>query len=296
LHFQQIELKHLELLKPYFTENPGRLCDGTLGAVMMWRDLHAMNFAIEDGILYLRADYTPEWVCFLQPRGNNLDLDDVLARLTESAKADGRPAALCSLSGEFLEGIRARYPDAKPLSDRRWHDYLYNASDIVSLAGRRYSGQRNHINKFKNAYENWRFVPIDGENRADVRAFIDSFRLAGAKEDYPAYYEGNVKALEVLDNLGRFGQVGGALYIGDTLAGCAMGEIVGDTLYVHTEKALTQFQGSYPMLVQQFAAMYADCDRVKYINREEDDGVEGLRTSKLSYHPCALLEKYTVLL
>jgi hypothetical protein len=47
------------------------------------------------------------------------------------------------------------------------------------------------------------------------------------------------------------------------------------------------------MLVNQFAKMFAGED-IRYINREEDDGVEGLRTSKLSYHPACLLDKYVV--
>jgi hypothetical protein len=47
------------------------------------------------------------------------------------------------------------------------------------------------------------------------------------------------------------------------------------------------------MLVNQFAKMFA-AEGVTHINREEDDGVEGLRTSKLSYHPIELLDKYVV--
>ena len=46
------------------------------------------------------------------------------------------------------------------------------------------------------------------------------------------------------------------------------------------------------MINREFAAH--NCADFKYVNREDDVGDPGLRTSKLSYHPVALLEKYVV--
>ncbi|NLA86410.1 MAG: DUF2156 domain-containing protein, partial [Clostridiales bacterium] len=93
--------------------------------------------------------------------------------------------------------------------------------------------------------------------------------------------------------LDRYRLFGGALRVNDRIIGAAMGEIVGDTLFVHIEKSLTEFRGSYPMLVNQFAKMFAT-DDIAYINRAEDDGVEGLRITKMSYHPIEFLDKYVV--
>ena len=79
----------------------------------------------------------------------------------------------------------------------------------------------------------------------------------------------------------------------DLAAGFSLGEIVGDTLFTHIEKADRDYEGCYQMLVAQFAQHFVR-DGVHFINREDDTGDLGLRTSKLSYHPVALLEKYTV--
>lgn len=66
-------------------------------------------------------------------------------------------------------------------------------------------------------------------------------------------------------------------------------------MFVHVEKALTEYNGVYPMLTNCFASHFRT-PQVVYINREEDEGDLGLRTSKLSYHPLLLKEKYKVTL
>ena len=72
-----------------------------------------------------------------------------------------------------------------------------------------------------------------------------------------------------------------------------LGETIGDTLFVHIEKARRDYFGAYQMIVQQFANAHTG-GAVMYINREDDSGDLGLRTSKLSYQPMELLDKATV--
>ena len=63
-------------------------------------------------------------------------------------------------------------------------------------------------------------------------------------------------------------------------------------MVVHIEKALTEYEGAYTMINQQFVEH--ECSDVIYINREDDAGDEGLRQAKLSYRPAFMVEKGTV--
>ena len=292
LEFRRLQLQDLAILRPFFFANKRRICDSTIGNTFMWRDLITTEFAIEDDVLYLRAELTPGRHIFAPPRSTSHSAECYIDRLTEHCRDNGEDLRFFPASGVFHEALTARFPNLHEWSDPAWSDYLYDAEDLVTLAGRRFSGQRNHINKFKRLYENWRFDKITPENLPLVREFLVRYMKDNVK-DAIWYTEGNTKALEVLDNYELYRQLGGVLFVGDDVAGFALGEAVGDTLFVHTEKALMEYQGAYPMIVNQYSAMYATGD-VKFINREEDDGDEGLRTSKLSYHPCMLLEKYHV--
>ncbi len=73
----------------------------------------------------------------------------------------------------------------------------------------------------------------------------------------------------------------------------ALGEPVNaDTFVVRVEKADPSVPGTYTVINQEFARHGAA--GFKWINREQDLGVPGLRRAKQSYYPDHLVRKYRV--
>lgn len=256
----------------------------------MWRDLVKTYFAIEDDTLYIRADDFEGHTAFGCPLGGSLKKG--IENILEYCKENNIPPRICMVPEHILEEVK-EYTGGEVTTDRAWYDYLYEAEDIKNLAGRRFSGQRNHINKFMKEHESFSFEVMDESNLDEAKEFLQIFIDADSGE-FVNLTEGNLRALEVLNNFSAYGLVGGLLKTDGKIIGLSIGEILGDTLFVHVEKSLREVQGAYPLLVREFAKCFAT-DGVNYINREEDDGNEGLRTSKLSYHPVKLLEKYLVI-
>ena len=279
----------INTLRPYFLDNQCRICDCTVGGTFIWRDYHNTEYAVEDDVLFLKVMYPDQ--AFAPPRGEEPDRESY-ERIVAYCDATGVQARFCSVSETVLQWLLEMFPGSSFQTDRSWSDYLYSARDLAGLEGRRYAGQRNHINRFTRENNTWSYERITSSNIHEIRAFYEKNAAEHLKHS-AAYIEGNRKALEVMDNIGTYKLCGGALYVGGEVVGASFGEIVDDTLFVHIEKADTSYHGSYPMLVTQFARMFAS-DGIKFINREEDDGDEGLRKSKLSYHPIELLHKYSV--
>ena len=65
--------------------------------------------------------------------------------------------------------------------------------------------------------------------------------------------------------------------------------VCNEVFVVHFEKALPGYDGLYAAINSFFAK---ELTAYKYINREEDLGIEGLRRAKLSYRPSILLEEF----
>ena len=66
-----------------------------------------------------------------------------------------------------------------------------------------------------------------------------------------------------------------------------------DTFDVHFEKARADVQGAYAAVNTALAKhIRSKFPEVKYLNREEDMGIEGLRRAKQSYYPHHMVKKY----
>jgi len=291
LDFQPLMLEDLPRLRKYFTINPGRLCDSTPGSTFIWRDLYRVEYAEYNGSLYFKVTTPDAEVTFPLPLGE--DRQEHYCTLSAHCCEAGVPISFYPVPREELDELQAFFPNTAAISNRDSADYLYRAEDLKYFKGKKLSGQRNHVNKFRKSYDGiWEFKAITAADIPAVSDFLDDYARRWNKPS-PSFWEDIRKTHEILDNFRTYGLVGGMLLVEGRIAGFSLGEVVGDTLFTHIEKADRDFDGCYQMLVAQFAQMYA-VDGVDFINREDDTGDPGLRTSKLSYHPVALLEKFSV--
>lgn len=285
LSLKKIELEDVRILKAYFNAYPARQCDRSAGATAMWRDYFDNGYTISDGTLILSSDSR-----FIFPIGRNID--NALDEIEKHCKENNIPMILCTVNKKELAKLSERYSDFEADADRDWFDYLYEKEAMLNLSGRKYSTPRNHINKFKKMYQNWSFEPINSNNIPQLIEFTHNFTFH-AEKDESANLELQM-CIEVLENYETYDMLGGVLKVDGKIVGYSIGEIVGDTLFCHIEKADISYHGAYQMLTNQYLQMYASGDEIKYVNREEDCGDEGLRKSKMSYHPVELIEKNTV--
>ncbi|NLG93546.1 MAG: DUF2156 domain-containing protein [Clostridiales bacterium] len=258
----------------------------------MWRKFFYSEYAVDRDMLFFKVRYVNGKTAFTLPIGCG-STEDALETLEHYARRNKTHLAFCSVPEEGLAILQNRYGDAVAYTQNRdSFDYLYIAEDMRSFAGRRFSGQRNHVNKFQKLYPDFRYVPMNEDNIGRVIEFFDRYAPEHVK-DNPIAREETLRAKEILTYFIRFGLLGGFLEVDGQIIAFSIGEIVGDTLFVHIEKALKEYQGSYQMMVKQFA-LHEVTEKVRYITREDDAGDPGLRKSKLSYHPVRLLEKYFV--
>ncbi|NLZ25724.1 MAG: GNAT family N-acetyltransferase [Clostridiales bacterium] len=179
--------------------------------------------------------------------------------------------------------------------NRNTSDYIYAAQDFISLKGKKYHAKRNHISKFKSNY-NWEFREYRADDYDEVLRLLDAWnenKKFGTLSRESAEYEKQFLK-NWLENLEERELLSDVLIADGAIVGVTVGEIspngVGVVIF---EKANQEFEGVYSMLSNSFAKKRFSS--LKYINRQEDMGLMGLRKSKLSYNPSDFSERYVLL-
>ena len=292
MQFKHINVRNSPRLRRYYKNCAYQLCEYSVGVKLMWRQHFDPQFAEEAGCLIVRnrshGRTTFDYPVPLEPGAS---VEGALDAIDSYCLEQGIAPAFVQVPEDALGLLAARYPFLRTSSNRNWSDYLYRAEDLMEFAGRKYSGQRNHINKFKKLYPDARFRPITPDDREELERFWDAFHLAFNKENAMAKKE-LCYARKLTLQIGKSWCLAGAIELDGKFIAISLGEICGDTLICHIEKGLPQYEGVYPTMVQSFAAYYAG--GCAWINREDDGADKGLRTSKTQYLPTALGRKYIV--
>ncbi|MBQ1950065.1 MAG: DUF2156 domain-containing protein [Clostridia bacterium] len=295
LHFKPLTLSAIQQLQPLLQQQNDRFCDWTVGAAYMWRDFFQNQYAIAADSVLFRSQGLDGQIYFSYPLGTD-NAAPALALLEEHCATTGESLQFSTVSPDNTQQLLARYGRATVQPQRNFYDYLYFYDDLATFAGRRYSRQRNHIHQFTKKWPNWAYHTFTEKDIPAVRNFLDTMQqLKEANDPLSAMEQADFLACrESLEIFPALSMQGGFITVDGQIVAFSAGESVGDTLYVHIEKGDVRYGGVYQLMVREFAAHQAH-PTLKYINREDDTGDEGLRRSKLSYRPCALLEKNIVI-
>ncbi len=278
LEFRAIDIDDGELIKKYYNEN-FFLCEYCFVDMFIWRLAYNTQIAEYNNFLYTKmtddgVDY------FFAPFGEG-DFKEAMNELFEYTKANGIPLNLISLPPKIKEKVEQAFPDTFEFRENENNmDYVYLSEKLAYLKGKKLHKKKNHVNRFLKEYDGrWTYEDLTEDN---IREFF-SYQVAWCEND--DQFLGELCATSsALKNFKTLKLMGGIIRVdGKIVAITLASKPYDDTVIVHIEKADININGSYQIINQQFVEH--NCLDVKYVDREEDLGIEGLRKAKESYYP-----------
>ena len=228
---------------------------------------------------------------YLFPAG--ADLKPTLDALMEDAAERGIPFRLTGMVAEDAALLEQLYPGRFRIhTDRDHFDYVYEVSALAELKGRKYQKKRNHLNRFYQEHPDVKAIPMTEEMLPQVTELVAQWYENRLKADPTADFHMEKAAVKrALEHFKELDMEGMVLQEGDRLLAITMGnKIYPEVFDVNFEKAVDP--AAYPAINNAFAKYIQEIHpEIRYLNREDDMGLEGLRKAKLSYCPENLLEK-----
>lgn len=175
-------------------------------------------------------------------------------------------------------------------NDINAQDYVYDIEMQRSLSGKKMQKRRNHFNAFLKEYENrFEYEDLKKSDEEEIFTFLEDWK---SHHSDPVSIENEMigirRLFELYDELHI---MGGLIRIdGKIKAFCMLSSLSERMIQMHVEKADPTIRGLY-VAILKYALMHID-PKYTLLNREDDLGLESLRTAKSNLHPIYKIKKY----
>ncbi len=292
MEFRKLLIEDRLLLMSYANRYELLSSNYTITQLFSWEAFIDKQVVELDNVLYIKFIYNNKRV-FLSPlvktSGNYIQ---AVENIVEYAREEGYPFYMLAANDDMVRLLEAENK-YNIKYNCNYSEYIYSSESLISLSGKKLHSKRNYINRFKNSYD-YTFRKLITADKAGVLALFDKLedlkensRDMSIEERYAMNY--------ILDNMEALGLVGAVIVIDDHIVAATIGDNSHkDMAYIIFEKGCVKYNGIYPAINQMFIAENFS-DR-KYINRQEDMGIDGLRKAKKSYNPLLMLHNWEITL
>ena len=290
LEFRNIDITDKDRITSALEHSQFMGCEYSFANNMAWKRLGNSQIAFHKGFYICCSFRSEDGIPRLFFPSGEGDYKEVINEMKQYAGSLGKPLKIAGITEPTLAMLNELFPDSFTVdTDEGDWDYIYNSTDLIELAGRKFHGKRNHLARFNEIGAEFSLMT---EKDFDDCITFSAVEYNSKPEDMDHSFIAEQYAINTyFSYFDELGLKGGVIRVNGKVAAFTIGErLNNETFCVHIEKADTSYSGIYAGINNLFAkACAAD---YKYINREEDLGLEGLRKAKQSYHPVFLLKKY----
>ena len=282
--FKAIELEDFSAFDQALKKAPPVISELTFTNIFAWRQAYKFESSLLGGFIVLRSLSSGRQI-FFPPIGEG----GAKGVIEEVFRGEKRIfSRLPESTGRLFEND----PGYKLTPDRDNFDYLYYSEELISLAGKKFDGKRNLIKKFK-SLQKYEYVEFSASDIEECLVFEEDWCKLKNCEAVQGLASERLAIRQMLENFSRFELVAGGIRVDAKIRAIAIGqELNPQALVIHVLKADPDMAGLYQLMNNEFVSRAAV--NYRYVNMEQDLGVEGLRKAKLSYHPAAMVNKYTL--
>ncbi len=288
-NFKSITLDDKALFDKHYKKFPPVHSDNLFTTIISWNEYSKYKYAFIRNNIIIMSEIKNQ-IQFRPPSGEKRkDLFDQVLQLAKKQDSKYPFGVIDTKTKDWLSKL---YPKLKFNPKREYFDYVYLASDLAELPGSSYSKIRNRVNKFKRNYT-YEVEKITEQNMSEIQEFLKRWCLWKDCESDPLLENEKKAILYSMANFFNLRLSGIAIRIDEAIEAIAVYEGMNqDTAVVHYEKGSPDFDGIYKLINQETAKILQK--DFKFINRESDMNLPGLRKAKMSYRPHHMIEIFNV--
>ena len=280
LNLKEITLDDKELFAEYIGKSENSTLSFT--TLYIWSFDGRIKYAVTDGCLVIAFCGKKGCVCTF-PYGKG----DKTAALKKAYDFMENPAFVLMSEDEAKELEKNFCGEFEIFADENNADYVYLTEDLINLKGNKYQQKRNHLNAFLKNYD-YTYERLTIDDIDEIKELFFKWEASQVNHDTG---DARRATLLFLENIDKLGVTCAGLRVDGKLVAFTGGEAITDDMaHVPMEFADIDYRGAFNVINRDFCKN--EWSEYKYINREEDMGVEGMRYAKRAYNPVKMTEKY----
>lgn len=284
--FSPVTLADQPLIESFLSRRDVFLSAYSFINLFIWGEISQARWNLQEDRLWIYSGREDQ---MLMPSGDPVSPDELL-QVSDGLREAGKSGDFAMVDNELVAAHPELTANFEAEVDTDNADYIYLTQKLVQLKGRKLGKKKNLLSQFLAAAPGYRALRLEPRDAAACLALSEKWCQVKNCERLGFTHETSAmkKALTHFATLKLEGLK--ILLQNELVAFSVFSPLNRDTADIHFEKFDPEIKGSGQAINWETARTLAP--RFKYLNREQDLGIEGLRQAKRSYDPECVLTTF----